>query len=92
MNRTCLKCGRVAFGVTREYAVNAVADFNAYYDQLSREDQQANYGGIGARIVDYELCRGCGGPHTNFRDALPGDCPDGVTLNPIIIDTPAKAP
>ena len=34
-NRTCLKCGWVHFGVTRAFAEDEVARFNAYYAKLT---------------------------------------------------------
>lgn len=84
--RTCLKCGWVAFGVTREHAEQDVKKFNEYFATLSKEKQDEFYGGTGSSIVNYERCMLCNGPHTNFRDSKPGDYPEGCTLNPIIVE------
>lgn len=32
----------------------------------------------------YEHCHRCGGSYKNFREYKEGDCPDGVTMSPII--------
>jgi hypothetical protein len=84
-DRTCLKCGWVAFGVSRVYAEDEVNRFNEYFKTLDQE-WKANFGGKPSSITLYERCFHCGGPHTNFRDALPGDAPDGVTMSPIIVE------
>lgn len=84
MNRTCKKCGWVAFGVTRDFAEKEVARFNTYFDTLTREEQLGYYAGKGSSIAIYEKCLSCGGSYTNFRDSVPGDCPIGCTLSPII--------
>lgn len=80
---TCLKCGWVSVEVSREYAVHHVFAFNEYFKALPKDKQQDYYGGKGASLEAYETCR-CGGPYQNFRDAKIGDCPDGVTMGPII--------
>jgi hypothetical protein len=84
--RTCLKCGWVAFGVTRAHAEEEVKKFNEYFSTLSKETQEEFYGGTGSSIKQYERCMLCSGSHTNFREGLPGDCPEGCTLNPIIVE------
>jgi hypothetical protein len=81
---TCLKCGWVHFAVTRQYAEDEIARFNAYYDTLPADKQQQFYDGQKSAISSYDTCGCCGGPYTNFRDSKPGDSPDGCTLNPII--------
>lgn len=83
--RTCLKCGTVYFGVTREFAKDEVERFNAYFATLAKKEQDDYYGGKGSSIKTYENCY-CGSSHTNFRDFKPGDCPDGVTMSPIIVE------
>ena len=82
--RTCLKCGWVHFGVSREFAQDEVARFNSHYVKLSPQEQEQYYGGKPASITAYERCMACGNGWENFRDFQPGDCPDGCTLNPII--------
>lgn len=82
-NVTCNKCGEVYFEVSREYAVDEVRRFNEYFNTLSKKDQDDHYGGTGSNIKRYEYCW-CKNPHTNFRDSIAGDCPNGVTMSPII--------
>jgi hypothetical protein len=81
-NLTCTSCGWVMFGVTRDFAEKAVADFNAYFETLNPSGK-AMYG-KGASIESYEQCFNCGGSHENFREAKDGDCPEGCTMQPII--------
>lgn len=88
--RTCLSCGWVHFGVTRQYAEDQVARFNEYFSTLSPEVQQSFYGGHGATLDDYLRCGLCSGSFTNFRDAVEGDCPDGCTIGPIIHEPEAS--
>ena len=83
--RTCLKCGWVAFGVTRLFAESEVRDFNVYFAEQTQAVKDS-FGGKPSSVELYERCRRCGGPHTDFRDAVPGDAPDGVTMSPIIVD------
>lgn len=82
--RTCNKCGWVHFGVTREFAENEVKRFNDYFNTLTEDKQQKHYGGKCSSIAQYDRCFFCGNSYTNFRDFKEGDCPDGVTLGPII--------
>lgn len=84
-HRTCLKCGWVAFGITREHAEDQVSKFNDFFDKASQATRNM-YGNRPTSIAEYSHCFFCGGPHTNFRDAKPGDCPDGVTMQPIIVE------
>jgi hypothetical protein len=84
--QTCNKCGWVAFGVTRQFAEDAVKSFNEHYASLSAEQQEDFYGGRGSSIKNYECCFYCGGPYTNFRNAKLGDAPNGVTLQSIIME------
>ena len=86
-DRTCNKCGRVAFGVSRKFAEDQVAAFKVYYDKLLPSQQQDYYGGTPANMAQYEHCIACGNPFTNFRPAAAGDCPDGCTISPIIDTT-----
>ena len=80
--RTCLSCGWVHFGISRKFAEAQVKGFNKWYKEQTKEVQDC-YGGE-SKVSDVETCLFCGGPHTNFRKAEPGDCPAGVTINPII--------
>jgi hypothetical protein len=83
-------------GRTRLESEEAVASFNKYFDGLTRE-QQNNYAPLiwvdgkyeygeprKASITTYEHCMSCGGSYVNFRATEEGDCPDGVTINPIL--------
>lgn len=82
---TCNKCGWVHFQVSRNHAEAEYKRFNEYYDALSKQEQEDYYGGHGSSIKNYEHCHGiCGGSYKNFRDSKEGDCPNGVTMNPII--------
>lgn len=81
--RTCNKCGWVYMGVSMQYAKDEVARFNAFFDTLSRDIQEDLYGGKGSNLNQYLFCW-CKNPHTNFREAKEGDCPDGCTLGPIV--------
>jgi hypothetical protein len=82
--RTC-KCGRVYFGVSRAYAEAAVKRFNEYFDGLSPDTQRDFYGGNRSSIASYEQCW-CGTSYKEFRPFKEGDCPDGVTMSPIIVE------
>lgn len=79
---TCNNCGWVHMAVTRSYAVNQVKEFNDFYETLSTE-YKCNYAGP-ASIGSYEKCFYCGGSYLNFREFKEGDCPDGVTIQPIL--------
>lgn len=83
--RTCNRCGWVAFGVTRAFAEAGVRRFNAFFDSSS-DAVRESYGNRRSVIANYERCHRCGGPHTDFRDAVDGDCPVGCTLSPIIVE------
>ena len=81
---TCNKCGWVHFGVSRESAEDSVKVFNEYFDSLTEEKQQNNYGGKKDSIESYEKCSNCGNTYEDFRQAIDDDCPLGVTIGPII--------
>lgn len=83
--RTCLKCGWVAFGVTRKWAEDEIEKFNGFFDRAPK-DVQESYGNRRSTIRSYDRCFLCGGPHTNFRDAKPNDAPQGITMQPIIVE------
>lgn len=82
--RKCDSCGWIHFSVTRQYAEDEVKKFNDYYDTLTKEMQQENYGGRGSSIVSYERCGFCGGSYKNFVDALDSEIRMGSTVSPII--------
>ena len=84
MNRTCNQCGWVAFGVTRQFAEDEVARFNKFFNESPPETQRL-YAGPSS-VAHYECCIRCGNEYTKFHDSKEGDCPDGCTLNPIIVE------
>lgn len=83
---TCKSCGWVHFGVSREYAENEIRHFNEYFESLTEKERQDYYGGRRSSIKEYDRCDLCGGSYKNFRPAEVGDCPNGVTLGPIITE------
>lgn len=78
---TCLTCGWVSFGVSKEYAEAEVDKFNKWFDTQSEETQSMF---SGHSSVENYRCLICGG--VKFRPYIPGDCPDGCTLNPVIYE------
>ena len=84
--RTCNQRGCVAFGVTRAFAEAEVARFNKFYHKSPPETREC-YSGPSS-VAHYECCGACGNDYPNFRDAKPGDRPDGCTLSPIIVEGP----
>ena len=85
--RTCNRCGWVHVGVTRAFAEDAVASFNTYFEAQVPSVREM-FGNKHAGISEYERCDRCGGPHTNMREFTAGDCPDGCTIGPIIVELP----
>ena len=83
--RTCNHCGWVHMGVTRPFAETAVAEFNTYFAAANQETRNM-FGNKPARVSEYERCNRCGGPHTDMREFTAGDCPDGCTIGPIIVE------
>lgn len=77
---TCVRCRRVSRAKTREEAEQQVAESNAWIDSLPADEQLRQT----RASIDMYRCLGCGG--TNFRPSEDGDCPDGVTLSPVIYE------
>jgi hypothetical protein len=71
-------------GVTLEHAWAERWKFNEYYKTLSLKEQVNFYGGSPSSITQYLMCHACGAFCTNMREYQEGDCPDGVTLSPIV--------
>jgi hypothetical protein len=71
-------------GLTREQAEKSLNEFNAFYDKLTREEQLNWYKGHRPTIEEYERCFRCNAK--KFRPAIPGDCPDGCTIQPVIYE------
>lgn len=83
---TCNACGWVHFAVSREYAEDEVWRFNQYFAGLDASAREL-WGNKPSTIDTYLRCFNCGGDYKNFRPSRPGDCPDGVTMQPILEDT-----
>lgn len=79
--RTCLNCGWVHFGLTREQAVEQLESFARWFEQQDPLTQRQY-----APVRDPCTCFKCGGSYKNFRDALEGDAPIGCTIQGIIVD------
>lgn len=71
-------------GVTRAYAEAEVARFN---DWIVTQEQgtRSMFGDRLSSIKTYERCQ-CGAPYTAMREYKAGDCPDGVTIGPILLE------
>ena len=80
---TCRNCGWIHFAVTREYAEAEVHKFNTYF-RAQEQDVKDMFGNKESDIIDYEFCFVC--MQQDFYPSAPGDCPRGVTLNPIIYE------
>jgi len=83
---TCNKCGTVHFGISGEEAEDCIDSFNAMYETLTPSEQVRYYGGHATTIESYVKCITCGNDYKDFRIAESDDCPDGVTINPILIN------
>ena len=88
--RICKDCGWVHFGVTLDFAINAVNNFNKFFAGLSRERQIEDYGGRPASLMGYMHCSFCGHDYTHFRVAKAKEVPFGSTLSPIIYEKRKK--
>jgi len=83
--RTCKSCGWVHMGISKIECEDAVERFNKYFYTLSKKERKDYYGDKPAIISSYDKCFNCGGSYENFRDYEEGDCPDGVTIQPIMV-------
>lgn len=86
-NLTCRQCGWVHFAVSRQHAINAIRQFNDYYDSLSPDEQQECYGGRKASLVrTYGTCNRCGAKNTRSRTSTGKelDAIRGCTIGPLI--------
>lgn len=77
---TCTECGWVSYAVTRAEAESEVARINAHLATLSPEYRRY-WAPEGSTLASY-VCLKCGG--SDFRPARTGDCPNGVTFNPVV--------
>lgn len=80
----CKYCGWQHFAVTRRYAEDEVDSFNMYYDSLSPEEQEQNYGNKKSSIRLYERCNFCDKP---ANMGAPTKELFGNTIGPIIWET-----
>jgi transcription elongation factor Elf1 len=80
----CKKCGHGHFAVSREEAQRQVDEFNQYFDSLTKEDQEKNYGGNKSSIDSYEKCFRCSAKYTESEECKEEDIPLGVTIQPLI--------
>lgn len=81
---TCNKCGWVSYEISRKDAETSIRLFNLFFDRLSEKDRKDLYGDKRTSMDDYNRCCSCGNDYHDFSDAESGDCPDGVTLGPIL--------
>ena len=79
---TCIHCGWVHFTVTREHAEEEVRRFNEFYDAAPAHVKECY--SQHSSIAQYESCFLCGAPWHDMRPYREGDCPIGVTMQPII--------
>ena len=82
--RTCKTCGWVHFAINRKHAEKEVESFNQYFLRLPVRKRKQYYNNTESNIKYYEQCYLCGGSYRNFRPSKLRDCPDGVTVSPII--------
>ena len=80
---TCVNCGWVHMGISREKAQAEVDSFNEWFN-LQPPEVQDSYGGKPSSIRLYEGCFHCG--KKDFRETKIGDCPNGVTIQPVIVE------
>jgi protein-arginine kinase activator protein McsA len=84
----CNKCDWIHFGVSLAYARAHVKQFNAFYNKLSKENQELFYGGHRISIKEYKRCFRCGNTYKDFRepklDEDFGRKVNGHTVQPII--------
>ena len=81
---TCLNCGQVHAAMSKNEIEEIVTRFNDYFNSLTKQEQELYYGGKCSTIDGYMKCTRCGSSYKNFRDYQSGDCPNGITINPIM--------
>jgi len=80
---TCTKCGWVHMAVTREYAERESSKFRDWWEQQD-EEVQGYYSKPEEGI--FNLYKSCWCGSKSFRDYKQGDCPEGVTIGPVICE------
>ncbi len=78
---TCNRCGRVSFAISKEAALRNIEQFNS---MVAKQPAGGPYEGARSDLSRYR-CIGCGN-NKEFRKAVPGDAPAGVTVNPVIVN------
>ena len=78
--RKCTKCGWIHFAISRDFAENAVKEFNLFYEAATDEVKEMY--GRKASIDEYVQCFRCGDSYLNFE--VTESAPRGCTLQPII--------
>ena len=73
----CHSCGWVHYAVSREHAVQAVADFNAYAERAGIEQRSS--------LESYMTCRKCGVDTATFKRFTPEREP-GFTMQPAVVE------
>ncbi len=79
----CNNCSWLHMEVSREFAENAVKEFNDYYNNNAKA---RDFWNSPASLNTYEQCNHCGQSYKNFREAYETDGPKsgGFTIGPII--------
>lgn len=78
---TCLRCGRVSAGLSRESAERAAREFVEYWKATPKAKDTWENVTYENSIAQYKCCGS-----TEFRKAKDGDCPNGVTIGGVICD------
>lgn len=79
---TCCRCGWVHFAMSLDQVEHDVHRFNTFYDAAPTHVKECYH--QRSSVDNYKHCDGCGGSYKNFREYRNGDCPDGVTIGPIL--------
>jgi hypothetical protein len=85
----CNKCGWAHFPLTEDEAIEQANSFKEYFDSLTDEKKQQNYGDLEYKVDDMiahqKKCFRCGNSHTDFHEETEKDkIPLGVTIQGII--------
>lgn len=79
----CKKCNWVSFAITKQKALEEIAQFNQFYYTLTKKEQNNYYGGTPSSEKTY-TCLRCN--NRDFNVALPEEIPFGSTINPVIYE------
>lgn len=78
----CIRCKKLFYPVTEEYAKESVERFNTYFDQQPFDIQM--HFGRKASIKDYQQCSSCNGKRFRRLFDFESNRTLGITLSPII--------